>query len=94
MKGRKTGGRQKGTPKKTAEFVAAAEASGEMPREYLLRIMRDTTKTEELRFAAAKAAAPYFHPHLTSTAWTDPSGTGPNKIVVEFVRAQDGRPAK
>lgn len=63
-----------------------------MPREYLLRIMRDVTKPEELRFAAAKAAAPYCHPHLSPTTLTDPSNTGPSKIVVQFVRAKDGRP--
>lgn len=92
--GERRGGRQKGTPnKKTAEIVAAAEASGEMPREFLLRIMRDNDKDLETRLHAAKAAAPYYHPHLSSTALTDPKGTGPDKIVIEFVRAVDGRPA-
>jgi hypothetical protein len=89
----KSGGRKKGTPnKKTAEFIAAAEASGEMPREYLLRIMRDDSNDIHVRMAGAKAAAPYCHPTLSSAAWTDPGGTGPEKIVIEFVRAEDGRP--
>jgi hypothetical protein len=59
----------------------------------MLRIMRDPTKEDSLRFAAAKAAAPYCHPHLTPTTLMEPSSTGPSKIVVEFVRAKDGRPA-
>ena len=46
--GRKTGGRQKGARNRaTAEARAAAEATGVMPLDYMLTIMRDPT-TEKL----------------------------------------------
>jgi len=38
----------------------------EMPRDFLLRVMRDETQEISLRIAAAKAAAPYCHATLTS----------------------------
>lgn len=44
--GRKTGGRQKGTPNKAtsaASINAEIAASGELPLEYMLRVMRDET---------------------------------------------------
>ena len=74
---RKTGGRQKGTPnKKTAarkaqEAAIAAEIEdarfrGIEPLDYMLRVMRDEAEDKNMRFAAAKAAAPYRHPQLSS----------------------------
>jgi hypothetical protein len=66
-KGRKTGGRQAGTPNKvTAAARAAAEASGVMPLDYLLSIMRDESRDLAVRLEAAKAAAPYVHPRLAA----------------------------
>ena len=38
----------------------------EMPRDFLLRVMRDETQEITLRIAAAKAAAPYCHATLAS----------------------------
>ena len=38
----------------------------EMPRDFLLRVMRDETQEISLRMAAAKAAAPYCHATLAS----------------------------
>jgi len=37
-----------------------------MPRDFLLRVMRDATQEITLRIAAAKAAAPYCHATLAS----------------------------
>jgi hypothetical protein len=63
--GRKTGGRQKGTPnKKTAEMLAEIAAAGEMPLDYMLRVMRDPTADNDRRDNMARAAAPYCHPRL------------------------------
>lgn len=63
----KTGGRQKGTPnKKTAATVAAVEAGGITPLDYLLAVMRDADKPADIRTDAAKAAAPYVHPKLAA----------------------------
>lgn len=63
----KTGGRQKGTPnRKTAETIAAVEAAGITPLDYLLLVMRDELKSSDVRLDAAKAAAPYVHPKLAA----------------------------
>ena len=67
--GKKTGGRKKGTPNKatTAAAVRAeVAASGEIPLDYMLRVMRDETAEPTRRDAMAKAAAPYVHPSLAS----------------------------
>jgi hypothetical protein len=73
-RGRKTGGRKKGTPNKrtsvlaTKAEAAVAGAGGEQPLDYLLRIMRDPSTEPHRRDAAAKAAAPYIHPQLQAVA--------------------------
>lgn len=75
--GRRPGaGRKKGSPnKKTAELQKAVEESGVTPLEFMLNIMRepitglepkDQLQAMMLRFEAAKAAAPYVHPRLSS----------------------------
>jgi hypothetical protein len=74
----KTGGRGKGTPNKvTAKREAEIAAAGLTPLDYMLSIMRSEhpegagpeviQAREELRFEAAKAAAPYVHPRLQTT---------------------------
>lgn len=60
--GRKAGG----TNKRTAELVNTAKASGIMPLDYLLGIMRNVKQEENIRLDAAKAAAPYLHAKLSS----------------------------
>jgi len=65
--GRKTGGRQVGTPNRaTAAKAAEVEASGLTPLDYMLLVMRDESRDPGDRFDAAKAAAPYVHPRLAS----------------------------
>lgn len=66
--GRKTdGGSRKGRPNKaTAAKVAAISASGLTPLDYLLAEMREESLDKHLRHDAAKAAAPYVHPRLTT----------------------------
>jgi hypothetical protein len=39
---------------------------GESPVDYLLRVMRDSKKADELRIEAAKAVAPYLTPKLSA----------------------------
>ena len=66
--GRKTGGRQKGTPNKRTTAAAAAAklvSAGASPLDFLLETMRGAAALE-LRLEAAKAAAPYVHPRLAS----------------------------
>src|ERR1700730_1834200 len=67
--GKKTGGRKK-EPQNRAATAAAVRAevaaSGEIPLDYMLRVMRDETVEPTRRDAMAKAAAPYVHPSLAS----------------------------
>jgi hypothetical protein len=64
--GRKTGGRQKGARNRaTAEARAAAEATGILPLDYMLSVMRDANAESKRRDAMAIAAAPYLHPKVS-----------------------------
>ena len=56
-KGRVPGARNK----RTVALMALAE-DGETPGAFALRVMRDETKTDELRMHAARLAAPLVHP--------------------------------
>lgn len=65
--GKKTGGRKRGSKNKaTIELEEAIADSGEMPKGYMLRVMRDPKAEPARRDAMAKAVAPYCHPHLAS----------------------------
>lgn len=82
-KGRKTGGRRKGVPNKTTlEREKAIAATGETPKDYMLRVMRDESVDAARRDAMARAVAPFCHPHLQSVAHT---GEGGGPIVVERI---------
>lgn len=63
----RTGGRPRGTPnKKTAEKIAAIEASGLTPLDYMLSVLRDDSNPLPIRLNAANSAAPYVHPRLAN----------------------------
>jgi len=54
---------RKGTPNKlTAEVQAAIAETGETPRDYMLRVMRDETVDHARRDAMAKAVATVLSP--------------------------------
>lgn len=60
-------GRPKGSPNKaTTERQAEVTASGLTPLDFMLTALRDETKDFGTRFEAAKAAAPYVHPKLST----------------------------
>ena len=64
-KGKKTGGRTKGTLNKIyrqRELQKAAAEGGKTPLEYMLEIMRDPKADDTRRDEMARAAAPYLHP--------------------------------
>lgn len=64
---REGAGRKPGTPnKRTAETTAAIEASGLTPLAYMMGLLRNEKNAPELRFEAAKAAAPYVHAKLAN----------------------------
>jgi len=61
------GGSRKGIPNRaTAAKAAAIAATGLTPLDYMLTVMRDEKTDPVRRDDAAKAAAPYIHPKLTS----------------------------
>src|SRR5262245_2330349 len=60
-------GRPRGSlNKRTQTLLEAAEAGGEMPLDFLLRLMRDPHSPMARRLEAAKAAAPFLHPKLSA----------------------------
>ena len=71
------GGRRRGAGRPRGErdravreaYLAAAEA-GELPVDYMLRVMREESVDEKRRDAMAVAVAPYFHPKLRSLTHT------------------------
>lgn len=77
--GRKPGAKNKASAKREAEI----RASGEVPLDYMLRVMRDPTASDSRRDDMAKSAAPYVHPKLNAVEFTGPNG-GP--VQVEEVR--------
>lgn len=83
---RKGAGRKPGVPNKhTAESLAAIAASGETPKDYMLRIMRDPTVEHDRRDRMASAVAPYVHSRLNATMV---SGEGGGPIVVTWKSPQ------
>ena len=86
-KGKKTGGRRKGSLNKrtlarlhAATIAADGEAArqalreGATPLEYLLGVMRDPGVDPERRDRCAQAAAPFIHPKLAVTDIRQVSG--------------------
>jgi len=62
MKGLKTGGRKAGVRnKRTEELERQRKNAGLEPLDFMLMMMRDKTKPDEIRADMAKAAAPFRH---------------------------------
>jgi hypothetical protein len=60
-------GRPKGSRnKRTQTLIEAAHAGGELPLDYMLRVMRDPKAPAKRRDEMAKAAAPFLHARLAS----------------------------
>src|SRR5262249_29800956 len=80
-------GRKKGSLNRaTAEARAAAAKTGELPLEYMLRIMRDPKASNTRRDEMARTAAPYLHARLSTTAYVPPPRLDEdNEIRVVFV---------
>jgi hypothetical protein len=65
--GPKTGGRKKGTPNKsTAVREAEIKATGLVPLDYYLAILRDENESREERNNAADKLLPFCHARLAS----------------------------
>jgi hypothetical protein len=74
------GRKKNGVNRVTEEALAAAEAGGEMPLAFLLRIMRDEGAEEAKRIDCAKAAAPYVHAKLNAIDLTGGDGAVANGV--------------
>src|ERR1044071_3978799 len=62
-----TAGRPKGSRnRRTKALIEAAQLGGELPLDYMLRVMRDPNVTARRRDEMAKAAAPFLHSKLGS----------------------------
>jgi hypothetical protein len=83
-------GRPKGSRNKRTRALIneAAEAAGETPLQYMLRIMRDQNAPARRRDEMAKAAAPYLHSKLNAVDAkpNEPGKSEHPRIRVEFVR--------
>jgi hypothetical protein len=92
-RGRKTGGRQKGACNRaTEEARAAAKATGILPLDYMLSVMRDPRADDKRRDAMAAAAAPYLHAKLSPVEpIADPDKSKVTSIEVTFVRPDPDR---
>lgn len=87
--GKKTGGRQRGTPNRaTAAKAEEVAASGLTPLDYMLTVMRDTKAPADRRDDMAKAAAPYVHPKLAAVEHSGPDG-GAFHVVISQEAALD-----
>jgi hypothetical protein len=87
MKGKKTGGRVKGTPNRaTVARQAEIAKSGLTPLDFMLKVMRNAKNSLEVRLEAAKSAAPYVHPKLASI---DHTGKVDGTLTVQIVRFSD-----
>lgn len=81
-RGKKTGGRQRGTPNRaTAAKVAEVAASGLTPLDYMLNVMRNENAPNDRRDDMAKAAAPYVHPKLATVEHSGKDG-GPIQVQI------------
>lgn len=82
-------GRKKGTRNRdTLNMLAEIEQSGLTPLQYLLEVMRDTSRDDGVRIDAAKAAAPYVHAKLAQVEHSGPEG-GPLQISIVTYAAVD-----
>ncbi len=81
-------GRPKGSRnKRTRAAIEAATVGGELPLDYMLRVMRDPSVPTKRRDEMAKAAAPFLHPRLAALAHSGQQGEPiDRKFVIEFVR--------
>jgi len=64
---REGAGRKPGVPnKRTVAQAEAIQSSGLTPLDYMMSLLRDEANAPEIRFEAAKAAAPYVHAKLAN----------------------------
>lgn len=78
---RQGAGRKAGSPNKATAELKAAAVGGEMPAEYMLRVMRDPTVDHDRRDKMAIAVSPYYHAKLANIEHTGKDG-GPIQVNI------------
>jgi uncharacterized protein DUF5681 len=80
-------GRPKGSRnKRTLATLEAAKADGELPLDYMLRIMRAPKASNTRRDEMARTAAPNLHPKIVATPFVPPpKDNDDNQIEIVFV---------
>jgi hypothetical protein len=72
--------------KRTRVDLDAAKANGELPLDYMLRIMRDPNASNTRRDEMARAAAPYCHAKVSTNPFAaQREETDQPRLMVEFV---------
>jgi len=72
--------------KRTREAAERATATGMTPLDYMLEVMRNDGNDVDTRLDAAKSAAPYVHPRLSSVDHKSTDGSmtpKPDHIIIE-----------
>jgi hypothetical protein len=85
-------GRKRGVPNKaTLTRQNEIAATGITPLDYMISVLRDEGLPLDTRFDAAKAAAPFVHPKLSSIEASGKDGKPliPEGITVSFVKPGD-----
>jgi hypothetical protein len=87
VRGRPRGARNK----RTRAVLEAAEAGGELPLDYMLRVMRDSKVPHDRRDDMAKSAAPYLHPKLSAVDQRLNAGGDEMSALRQFLKSIDGQ---
>ena|SRR2546426_10464643 len=95
---RGTSGNPRGRPrgarnKRTSANLEVAKAGGELPLDYMLRVMRDPKVSNSRRDEMARTAAPYLHPRLAATVatvYSPQQQLEPQRIELVFVDGPGG----
>jgi len=92
-RGRKTGGRKRGTPNRRTIAQQEIAASGLSPLEFLCAVYRDPKQSMTRRIEAARCAAPYIHPRISTTEFVPPPKLPDeiNRIRISFVDPDGNR---
>ena len=73
-----------------AKLLFEKACANDLPLDYLIRLMRDSTQDTHTRLAAARAAAPYCHPQLAAVqhrlVGPDGNAIGP-QVVHNYLEA-------
>src|SRR2546430_1192195 len=81
-----TSGNPRGRPrgarnKRTRATLEAAKAGGELPLDYMLRVMRDPKASNTRRDEMARTAAAYLHPKVAATVYSPPPEQNEDNVI-------------